>query len=73
MRRFGPNRGNAPQSLIFLLPHLAVLSASAGFWFVLPLVLVGGWGLGVLLRRSGSIWPGWLVHALVNALTKMPL
>ncbi|HSK95917.1 MAG TPA: CPBP family intramembrane glutamic endopeptidase [Euzebyales bacterium] len=73
LRRFGPNRGNAVQSVIFLLPHLTVLSAGAGSWLLLPVVLVIGWTLGVLLRRSGSIWPGWLLHALANALTKMPL
>jgi membrane protease YdiL (CAAX protease family) len=74
MRRFGFYAGNALQTLVFLLPHLLLLFVDLSLLpFVLIAALVGGWIFGWLRYRSGSIWPGWLLHSLGNALGKMPL
>jgi CAAX protease family protein len=68
MRRLGFWVGNALQSLVFLLPHLFVLSAGVDLWPLLLAPFVSGWLYGWLLYRSGSILPGWLGHSLAIAL-----
>ena len=72
MRRFGYRKGNALQAALFIVPHLPVLYFRPGAWplvFVFPLLL--GWTNGWLMHRSGSIWPGWILHSLVNTMTKI--
>jgi membrane protease YdiL (CAAX protease family) len=64
MRHLGFWIGNALQSLVFLAPHLLVLSAGLKLWPLLLAPLVSGWLYGWLLYRSGSILPGWLGHSL---------
>ena len=74
IRRFGFLAGNTLQSSLFVLPHLLVLIERPGVWplvFVVPLVV--GWMNGWLMHRSGSVWPGWMLHSLVNAATKIGL
>ena len=74
MRRFGFLAGNTLQSSLFVLPHLLVLIERPGVWpLVLVVPLVVGWINGWLMHRSGSIWPGWFLHSLVNAATKIGL
>ena len=68
MRRLGFWIGNALQSVVFLVPHLFVLSAGVDLWPLLLFPLVSGWLYGWLLYRSGSILPGWLGHSLAIAL-----
>jgi len=64
MRHLGFWLGNALQSLVFLAPHLLVLSAGLELWPLLLAPLVSGWFYGWLLYRSGSILPGCLGHGL---------
>lgn len=64
--------GNTIQALLFVLPHLLlILLASPRYWLVLPFDLLAGWVLGWLRFRSGSIWPGWLSHTLVNTVSDL--
>ena len=56
------------QALVFLVPHLFVLSAGVDLWPLLLAPLVSGWLYGWLLYRSGSILPGCLGHSLAIAL-----
>ena len=67
VRRFGFMRGNTMQALVFLLPHLLLLLVSLSFWVVVVVQFLAGWVLGWLRSRSGSIFPGWLAHSLINA------
>lgn len=60
MRHSGFWIGNALQSLVFLAPHLFVLSGGLNLWPLLLAPLISGW----LLYRSGSILPAWLGHSL---------
>lgn len=69
MRRFGFVVGNLIQSLLFLLPHLLLLTASVRLGLLLPVQWLAGWLQGWLFWRSKSILPGWLAHALVNTLS----
>jgi uncharacterized protein len=68
MRRLGFLVGNTLQALVFLVPHLFVLSAGVDLWPLLLAPFVSGWLFGWLLYRSGSILPGWLGHSLAIAL-----
>lgn len=69
VRRFGFGVGNAVQALIFLLPHLLLLTIGFGFWPILIPQFVAGWLQGWLRDRSGSILPGWFAHTLTNVLS----
>jgi len=66
-RRLGFAAGNVLQALIFLLPHLLLLTVSTGLWPLLVSQLLGGWLNGWLLFKSESILPGWIAHSLANA------
>jgi membrane protease YdiL (CAAX protease family) len=68
VRRFGFMKGNTMQALVFLLPHLLLLLVSLSFWVVVVVQFLTGWVVGWLCSRSGSIFPGWLAHSLMNAL-----
>ncbi len=68
VRRFGFKRGNTMQALIFLLPHLLLLLVSLSFWGIIVVQFIAGWAIGWLRSKSGSIFPGWLAHSLMNAL-----
>ncbi len=56
--RYGPFIGVAGSALIFALFH--------GINLVFPAALVAGLVTGEVFRRSGSVWPGVVVHAVVN-------
>jgi membrane protease YdiL (CAAX protease family) len=68
VRRFGFMKGNTMQALVFLLPHLLLLLVSLSFWVVVVVQFLAGWAMGWLRSKSGSIFPGWLAHSLMNAL-----
>lgn len=66
-RHLSFQRANALQTLVFMLPHLALLAVlGLNFWPLLIPVVVAGWLLGWLRYNSGSIFPGVLAHGLVN-------
>jgi uncharacterized protein len=67
-RRFGFQLGNAIQAVVFLLPHLLLLTVSMELLPIIPIQFIAGWMYGWLRCRSGSIFPGWLSHTLLNAL-----
>jgi membrane protease YdiL (CAAX protease family) len=56
--RYGPFIGVVGSTLIFALAH--------GINEVFPAALVTGLIAGEVFRRSGSVWPGVVVHAVVN-------
>lgn len=66
MERLGFQLGNLIQAACFLAPHLLLLLINLRLWPVLLFQLAGGWLLGWLRHRSGSILPGWLSHTLIN-------
>jgi membrane protease YdiL (CAAX protease family) len=66
-RRLGFAVGNVLQALIFLLPHLLLLSVSTRLWPLLLSQFLGGWLNGWLLFKSEGILPGWIAHSLGNA------
>mgnify|MGYP006291639633 CR=1 FL=1 len=66
-RKLGFAIGNLIQSLIFLLPHLILLTISLRLWPLLIAQPIGGWLFGWLCCQAESILPGWLAHALSNA------
>ena len=67
LRKFGFTTGNAVQSLAFMLAHVPLLLVSSRLWPLLIVDFVAGWLLGWLRNRSGSVFPGILVHSLTNA------
>jgi len=67
-RRFGFMKGNTVQVFIFLLPHLLLLYVSVSFSVVVVVQFFAGWIFGWLRLRSGSIFPSWLSHSIVNVL-----
>ena len=67
-RKFNFNIANFTQSLIFVLPHLLLLTLSKSLWPFLMIDFIVGLMLGWLLHHSKSIFPGLLTHTLVNTL-----
>jgi membrane protease YdiL (CAAX protease family) len=60
---------NTIQALVFLLPHLLLLTIGLKFWPILIPQFVAGWLQGWLRYKSGSILPSWLTHTLSNTLS----
>ena len=56
--RYGPFVGVVGGSLVFALSH--------GINIVFPTAVVVGLIAGEVFRRSGSVWPAVVVHAVVN-------
>jgi membrane protease YdiL (CAAX protease family) len=71
IRRFGFLIGNLLQSIVFLLPHLFLLTVSITLWPILIPQFIAGWLYGWLLYKSGSILPSWIAHSLSNAFGAM--
>jgi uncharacterized protein len=63
--RYGPFIGVVGSTLIFALAH--------GINVVLPAAVVMGLVGAELLRRSGSVWPGVIVHVIYNLPTVLVL
>jgi membrane protease YdiL (CAAX protease family) len=66
-RKLGFIAGNLIQSIVFLLPHLLLLTISLRLWPILIAQFIGGWLYGWLCHQSDSILPSWLAHSLGNA------
>jgi membrane protease YdiL (CAAX protease family) len=66
-RKLGFALGNIIQSILFLVPHLLLLTISTQLWPLLIAQFLGGWLYGWLLNKSESILPSWLAHSLGNA------
>ncbi len=66
IRKFGLAVGNILQALIFLLPHLLLLTINTDFWIFVIIIAIMGWILGLLRHNSKSIFPGLLTHSIVN-------
>lgn len=62
---------NLLQALVFLLPHLLVLTVMPEMWGLLPIVFLTSLFLGWARIRSGSILGPWLVHAAANVATAL--
>lgn len=73
MRRLGFWWGNLVQSLVFLVPHLALLLIDTRMWPILPLQFAIGWLLGWLRHRADSFVPGAVIHSLTNLLAGLLL
>lgn len=69
VKRWGFAIGNLLQAIFFLLPHLLLLFVSLRLWPLLVIQLLAGWLLGWLRYTSGSIFPGWLSHAVTNTIS----
>lgn len=65
-RRYSFYSGNLIQTAIFLLPHLILLFVAVKAWPILILISIGGWMVGFLRYKSGSIFPGVLAHTISN-------
>ena len=65
-RRLSVMWANLVQALIFLLPHLLILTVMPEMWLLLPLVFAGSLIFGWVRIRSASILGPWIMHATVN-------
>ena len=65
-RRLRLRWANLTQALIFLLPHLLVLSIMPEMGWVIPVILAGALFAGWARIKSGSILGPWLIHGSVN-------
>ncbi len=68
IRKFGFQIGNLLQAIIFLLPHLLILTVNTTLWPILIPQFISGWIFGLLSYKSKSILPSWIAHSLSNAL-----
>ncbi|MET3862631.1 membrane protease YdiL (CAAX protease family) [Dietzia sp. 2505] len=66
IRRLGFGWGNLLQSVVFLVPHLALLAVDVRLWPLLPVQFTAGWLLGWLRHKTGTLVPGAAVHAVAN-------
>lgn len=66
IRRLGFGWGNLLQSLLFLVPHLALLLVDVRMWPIIPVQFAAGWLLGWLRHKTGTFVPGAAVHVLAN-------
>jgi membrane protease YdiL (CAAX protease family) len=57
---------NLGQALIFLLPHLFVLTIMPEMWGILPVIFAGSLLWGWVRIKSGSIIGPWLMHSSAN-------
>jgi len=73
VRRLGFWVGNTLQALVFLLPHLMLLTLTLALWPITVLQFVAGWLQGWLRWRSGSVIPSTLVHTITNVLGALPM
>ena len=57
---------NLGQALIFLIPHLLVLTVMPEMWGFLPIIFAIALICGWVRIKSGSIFGSWLLHATGN-------
>ena len=72
VRRLGFWVGNTLQALVFLLPHLMLLTLTLALWPITVVQFMAGWLQGWLRWRSGSVIPSTLVHTITNVLRPLP-
>lgn len=65
-QRFKFIKANLIQSLLFLAPHLPLIYLSMDFLPFIGIITSLGWLLGWLRFKSKSIFPGIIVHSLIN-------
>lgn len=65
-RRLTASVANVLQAMIFLIPHLLILSFAPEAWWVLLVIFAGALFVGWLRVASGSVLGPWIVHAAVN-------
>lgn len=65
-QRFKFIKANLIQSLLFLAPHLPLVYLSMDFSPFIGIITSLGWLLGWLRFKSKSIFPGIIVHSLIN-------
>lgn len=65
-RRLSLVWANLLQGLIFLAPHLLILTIAPEMWGVLPVVFLGALFNGWVRIKSGSMVGPWLLHAIAN-------
>lgn len=65
-RRLSVGWADLLQAVLFLVPHLLVLSFMPEAWGILPVVFAGALFVGWVRIKSGSILGPWLVHATAN-------
>lgn len=66
IRRLGFGWGNLIQTLIFLVPHLALLLIDSRLWPLIPAQFAVGWLLGWLRHKTDSFVPGAAAHTVAN-------
>lgn len=64
--RWSRTVGVLTQAIIFLLPHLLLLTVDPRFWMLLPVQFAVGIALGVLRNRSGSVVGPIVAHVATN-------
>ena len=57
---------NLGQAVVFLVPHLFVLTVMPELWGILPVIFAGSLLWGWVRIKSGSIIGSWLMHASAN-------
>jgi len=65
-RRLSIFWANILQALIFLAPHLLIITIMPEKWYLLIFIFAGSLFVGWVRIRSGSIVGPWLIHASVN-------
>jgi membrane protease YdiL (CAAX protease family) len=65
-RQFSFVAANTIQAAAFALAHVVLLAISPSLWPLLLVHFAGGWLLGWLRHRSGSIVPGWAAHVVLG-------
>lgn len=73
VRRLGFWMGNTLQALVFLLPHLLLLTVTLALWPITVVQFAAGWLQGWLRWRSDSVIPSTIVHTITNVLGALPV
>lgn len=73
VRRLGFWVGNTLQALVFLLPHLLLLTITQALWPITLVQFAAGWLQGWLRWRSESVIPSTIVHTITNVLGALPV
>lgn len=73
VRRLGFWVGNTLQALVFLLPHLMLLTITHALWPITLVQFTAGWLQGWLRWRSESVIPSTIVHTITNVLGALPV
>ena len=64
-RTMSPRWANVSQAAVFGLAHLAISYGGPEAPFV-PITFLVGLGFGWLVRRTNSLWPAVIIHAVAD-------